>query len=152
RITGQLLLNVQNLWLNEGFDRTGASNREYLRKFRAKETWLRLLKGDVKLHIIVSVLTRRLLKAFAIRLHQGFRRARGAETLADSTRHRLAAAPGLRTALIFNREDAGLDEMEVHFGREGRELAQVPGVSILIIEDGDHLFSIKSSRDHMLEL
>src|SRR5262249_4995890 len=52
RITGQILLNVQNLWLNEGFDRTGASNREYLRKFRAKETWLRLLKGDVKLHIV----------------------------------------------------------------------------------------------------
>lgn len=154
RITGQLLLNVQNLWLNEGFDRIGASNREYLRKFRAKETWLRLLKGDVNLHIIASVLTKRLAKAFAIRMHQGFRRARGAETLADATRRQLAAAAtrGTRTALIFTREDAGLDEMEVHFGREGRELADVPGVSIIIIEDGDHLFSIKNTRDQLLEL
>lgn len=154
RITGQLLLNVQNLWLNEGFDRIGASNREYLRKVRAKETWLRLFKGDVKLHVVFSVLSKRVAKALAIRVQQIFRRARGAETLADATRRELSGigARGTRTALIFTREDAGLDEMEMHFGREGRELQDVAGVSIIIIEDGDHLFSVKSSRDHMLEL
>jgi pimeloyl-ACP methyl ester carboxylesterase len=154
RITGQLLLNIQNLWMKGSLAREAPSNREYLRKFRSKETWLRLVRGDVKAHIVIATLATRIAEAVAIRLHRAVTRARGAETLVEKTRRMLdaVAARGTRTAFFFNREDEGLDEMEVHFGREGRALADVPGVNIMIIDDGDHIFSIKSSRDRLLEL
>lgn len=154
RITGQLLLNIQNLWMKGSLAREAPSNREYLRKSRSKETWLRLVRGDVNLHIVIATLATRFAEAVAIRLHRAVTRARGAETLVEKTRRMLGAvaARGARTAFFFNREDEGLDEMEVHFGREGRALADVPGVNIMIIDDGDHIFSIKSSRDGLLEL
>jgi hypothetical protein len=154
RITGQILLNLQNLWLKDGVARSGASNREYLRLVRKKETWIRLVKGELQLGRLVPMLTTRLLEIVAIHLGRGVSRVRGAETLVDRTRRELGgmAARGVRSAFVYVLEDPGLDEMEVHFGRRGRDLADVPGVSIIFIDEGDHLFSIKSSRDHVLEL
>jgi pimeloyl-ACP methyl ester carboxylesterase len=154
RITGQILLNLQNLWMKEGVARSGASNREYLRLARRKQTWLRLLKGDLELRRLVPMLTTRFLETIAIRVHRGVSRVRGAETLVERTRRELGtvAARGAHSAFIYVLEDPGLDEMEVHFGRQGRDLVGTPGVSIIFIDEGDHLFSIKSSRDHVLEL
>jgi len=154
RITGQLLLNIQSLWMKGSLAREAPSNREYLRRFRSKETWLRLVRGDVKAHIVMATLATRVAEALVVRLQRLVTRARGAETVVEKTRRMLTAvaARGTRTAFLFNREDEGMDEMEVHFGREGRALADVPGVNIMIIDDGDHIFSIKSSRDGLLEL
>lgn len=154
RITGQILLNLQSLWMKEGVARSGASNREYLRLARKKETWLRLVKGELELGRLIPMLTTRFLETVVIRLGRGVSRVRGAETTVEKTRRELAAvaARGARSAFIYVLEDPGLDEMEVHFGRQGRDLADAPGVSIIFIDEGDHLFSIKSSRDHVLEL
>jgi pimeloyl-ACP methyl ester carboxylesterase len=154
RITGQILLNLQNLWLKDGVARSGASNREYFRLIRKKETWIRLMQGDLQLRRLVPMLTTRFLETIAIRMHRGVSRVRGAETLVEQTRRELdaVAARGAKSAFVYVLEDPGLDEMEVHFGRQGRDLAGAPGVSIIFIDQGDHLFSIKSSRDHLLEL
>ena len=154
RITGQILLNLQSLWVKEGVAWSGASNREYLRLVQKKETWVRLLKGDLQFRRLVPMLTTRLLEATTIRIGRSLSRVSGAETLVEKTRRELGAvaARGVRSAFIYVLEDPGLDEMEVHFGRQGRDLAGTPGVSTIFIDQGDHLFSIKSSRDHLLEL
>jgi pimeloyl-ACP methyl ester carboxylesterase len=155
RITGQIVLNLANLWVEHGLAaRLGAANREYLRRIREKETWIRLVKGKLQLGLIVRMMSSRVLEAITIRIGQGVGRLRGTETMVRKTMRELGAAArrGARSAFIYVREDPGFDEMEVNFGRGGRKLAAIPGVSIILIEDGDHVFSLKPSRDHLVEL
>lgn len=154
RITGQVLFNLQKLWMTDGIARAGASNRKYLRLVRNKETWLRLVKADLPLGRLIPMLITRVFETFAIRMHRKVSRLRGAETIVEKTHRELEAiaARGAKSAFVYSREDPGLDEMEMHFGHEGRHLSGTPGVSIIFIDKGDHLFSIKSSRDHLLEL
>jgi pimeloyl-ACP methyl ester carboxylesterase len=154
RITGQILLNLQNLWPVPSAARGGSSNREYFRLLRQKETWLRLVRGDLQFGALAILLAGRVWAKLATPITARLGRIRGAETVVGRTERALKslAARNVETVLVFVHADAGLDEMALHFGPDGRDLAGRPGLNLLFIEKGDHLFSIKSSRDHLLEL
>lgn len=155
RITGQIALNLARLWVKRGVAaRLGSANRQYLRLIRLKETWIRLVTGKLQLGLIVRMMFSRALEAVAIPVGQRISRVFGTETVAQKTVRELrtSALRGTRSAFMYVREDPGFDELEINFGRRGRNLAAIPGVSIILIEDGDHLFSLKPSRAHLLEL
>jgi pimeloyl-ACP methyl ester carboxylesterase len=154
RITGQILLNLQNLWPGSPVARAMESNRNYLRLLRNPMTWQRLARGKIRVGAILTVLLHRCHEALATRLKRLFHKVAGAATMADRTRAELRAlaARNLRTDIIYVASDVGLDELELHFGRHGRAIAVEPNLHITIIEEGDHLFSMKRSRDRLIEL
>jgi pimeloyl-ACP methyl ester carboxylesterase len=154
RVTGQILLNLQGLWQSAGLARTMESNRNYLRLLRSASTWRRLFKGEIQVGRIAAVLLLRLQEKGLVcirRLLGGFA---GIETPERKTQKqiRTLAARGVNTSFVYVAADRGLDELELHFGRLGEALHTEPNVHFTIIEEGDHLFSMKRSRDRLIEL
>jgi alpha/beta superfamily hydrolase len=154
RISGAILLNLQNLWEGSRTARKFESNRRYLSLLRDGKTWRRLVKGEIDVVGISHVLASRVVEAAKARFERLTGRITGSETTADRTRRELRglASRGAQTAIIFVGTETGLEEMELHFGEHGRDLATEPGVTVTIIPEGDHLFSTKASRDALLQL
>ena len=154
RITGTILLNLQNLWEGSRTARKFESNRRYLSLLRSANTWRRLAKGEINVTGIAHVLASRFYETVKVRLARTGGRLTGAETVADRTRRELRglAARGAQTAIIFVGTETGLEEMELHFGEHGRDLVGEPGLAVTIIPEGDHLFSTKAARDSLLDL
>jgi alpha/beta superfamily hydrolase len=154
RITDQILLNVQDLWPRPAAARQFESNRDYLRLLFKPHTWARLLKGQVRVREISVVLLSRLASTLAMKLKRLVLGASGAATPAGRTRAELArlGARGVRTEFIYVQSDRGVDELELHFGHRGKMLADLPGVQLTMIAEGDHLFSLKRSRDGLLAM
>ncbi len=153
RITGQILLNVQNLWPRPLAARQFESNRDYLRLLFAPRTWSRLLQGEIQVRAIAVVLLSRVRESLSMRLKRLIARdsaaSPAARTVAELTN---LAARGISTEFIYVQSDRGVDELELYFGHHGKALGGIPGVRCTFIDQGDHLFSFKASRNHLLEL
>lgn len=153
RITDQILLNVQNLWPRPQAARQFESNRDYLRLLFAPRTWRRLLRGEVQVRAIAIVLLSRVRESLTMRLKRLIVRdaaaSPAARTVAELTN---LAARGVATEFIYVQSDRGVDELELYFGHHGKALAGIPGVRCTFIDQGDHLFSFKASREHLLGL
>jgi alpha-beta hydrolase superfamily lysophospholipase len=154
RIRRQILLNVQNLWPGLKSTHTFESNRDYLRLLGSSSTWLRLIRGQIQARAIAGVLMRRLAGTVSMRAKRLFQGSAPGETIASKTVAELAslAGRGVRTEFVFIEGDRGLDEMELHFGHRGRLIGAQVGARLTFIAEGDHLFSLKFSRDHLIEL
>jgi len=154
RITGQILLNVQGLWPRPAAARQFESNRDYLRLLFQPRTWARLLKGEVRVREISITLLSRLTSTVTMKLKRLFAGGSSEATPAGRTRAELARVGdrGVRTEFIYVQTDRGVDELELHFGHRGKALADVAGVHLTMITEGDHLFSLKHSRDGLLDL
>lgn len=154
RITGQILLNVQGLWPRPATARQFESNRDYLRLLFKPHTWARLLKGEVRIREISIVLLSRLASTVTMKLKRLFAGGSSVATPAGRTSAELAriGGSGVRTEFIYVQSDRGVDELELHFGHRGKHLADVAGVHLTMITEGDHLFSLKHSRDGLLDL
>jgi hypothetical protein len=154
RITGQILLNLQGLWQTASLARTMESNRKYLRLLRSGLTWRRLLKGQIKVRAIAKVLLLRLKELCSVSLKRVFGGVMGFETVERKmqAQMRALAARATNTSFVYVAADRGLDELELHFGRLGEALHAEPNVYFTIIEEGDHLFSMKRSRDRLIDL
>ncbi|HEY4163905.1 MAG TPA: alpha/beta fold hydrolase [Dongiaceae bacterium] len=154
RVTGQILLNLQGLWQSASLARTMESNRKYLRLLRQARTWRRLFKGEIDVKGIAVVLSLRLREAVLVGTKRVFGGFAGTETIERKTKRQMKAlaARGVNTSFVYVAADRGLDELELHFGRLGEALHAEANVHFTIIEEGDHLFSMKRSRDRLIEL
>ena len=89
--------------------------------------------------------------------HAGGLLSRDADTLsavgADSPRHwlRRLARRQTRMLFVYSSQDAGLDEIDRHFGSLAA-LAALPGVSAATVADADHNFSPQWARDRLVTL
>jgi dienelactone hydrolase len=153
RITGQILLNMRDLWPVPEAANKFESNRGYLRLLFASNTWARFLKGKVQVGAIAVVLLNRLRGSVAVRMNRLFGRG-AAKTPAERAIAELTrlGARGVMTEFIYVESDRGMDELELHFGRRGKMISDLSGLRLTFLAEGDHLFSLKASRDDLLEL
>jgi hypothetical protein len=130
------------------------SNRKYLRLLRSGRTWRRLFKGEIDVSGIALVLSSRLKEAALVAVKRLFGGLIGVETIERKAQKQLRslAARGVNTSFVYVAADRGLDELELHFGHLGEALHAEANVHFTIIDEGDHLFSMKRSRDRLIEL
>src|SRR6516162_970914 len=117
-----MLLNLRGFWKPADPTNQFLSRRAYIRLALRPATWKRVLKGDTNVRGIVKSIVGR------------------------AAVFRRLAARQVRTHFVYVEEDAGLDEMEMMFGRDGRMLAEVPHISMTFERDGDHVFSSERAR------
>ncbi len=149
RVAGLLLLNLQGYWQSADTPPSVNSTRYYLKNARRLQTWLRVVRGEVAAGTIARALLARVGTRLAA-IVQGLG-ARGAPG-ATLRLFRTLSARGVTTLFVYVESDPGLDELELTFGRGGGKLAVMPGVRFEIIEEGDHVFSLKSSRERLYPL
>ena len=146
-VTGFVLVNLQKfIWrATDRFDialrnASFRSNEHYKAALRRKDTWLRLMRGDINVTGITRAVSRRLLRTLGTRAASA---GRGLGLVDDDTAKvrrwfRDLSKRGARGLVIFSAEDGGLDEVFLHMGAHGRDLTRLPGMDLQIIEGADH--------------
>ena len=137
RYCGVMVMNAAKLVWRVGetleivYDEDHRSSRVFLHALLKPAAWGRLLNGEVDVRAVAGTVAKRLLRRWSFRLHDPESRAlRGGVT-------RLTAR-GVPVRVVVGREDRALDELELHFGRDGQRLARLPGVSVAVTPGLDH--------------
>lgn len=120
----------------------------YGRRLFQRETWARLLRGDIAvLPIAKTVLGRVLRRAqqplFSLLDRLGLRPSREREALGWLEQF---DARKVRTLLIHCPEDPGVAEMSAYFGKDAKPLTRLVHVRWEKVEGGDHSFSSVAGR------
>ena len=146
-VTGFVLVNLQKfIWRStDRFEialrnASFRSNEHYKAALRRKETWLRLMRGEINVAGITRTVSRRLLRTLGTRAASA---GRGLGLVDDDTAKvqrwfRTLSNRGVRGLVVFSAEDGGLDEIVLHMGAGGRGLARLPGMELQIIDGADH--------------
>ena len=71
---------------------------------------------------------------------------------AGSAVHALRALSRRKTQvlLLYSRDDPGFAGLEACFGADGRRLAGIPGMSCVVFDGDDHVFSTSDLRDRLI--
>jgi alpha-beta hydrolase superfamily lysophospholipase len=148
RIVGQILLNLQGFWKKLDADVDYMSRRAYFRMARRLSTWKRAARGEVDLWGITRSVFRRSGEEAAHNIKEVWGKICGTDSVrsAGLAQFRVLADRKVKTCFVYVEEDPGLDELEVVFGRSGNILGKVPNVSMIILNEGDHVFSWNRSR------
>jgi pimeloyl-ACP methyl ester carboxylesterase len=140
RIVGQVLLNPEAFAWREGdsveeaMRRSFKSSRYYRRALLDPVVWRRVARGGVNLAGIARALGTRALERFA-RLWRATDDADvGGAFVALSER-------GVASLLVLSFEDAAIDELERHLGRNARRMRGRSNFRLEIIDDADHVFT-----------
>jgi pimeloyl-ACP methyl ester carboxylesterase len=148
RVVGQILLNLQGFWKKPDADAPYISRRAYYRMARRLSTWRRAARGEVDIQGISKAIVRRNIQAAVHDIKEAWGRIWGRDSVrgAGLALFRGLAARNAKTCFVYVEEDPGLDELEVVFGRSGHILGKVPNISMVILNEGDHIFSWNHSR------
>jgi pimeloyl-ACP methyl ester carboxylesterase len=126
----------------------------YGRRIFQRETWQRMLRGDIALGPIAATLLRRGAAALRRPLVQalaacGLATSREAEAMGW---FRTLEARQVRVMMVYSQEDPGLAELAAYFGPEGRRLKALRHVSLHLLDGGDHNFSRVDGRAALTQL
>ncbi len=137
RITGLILVNIQRfVWrpgetVEEAIASAYPLAASYATKVLEARAWKRLLTGERKIGPLIREFGRRIgARLRAVAPSEQTRTARDmVRKLADRR---------IPVELVFSENDAGLGDMAIHFGSNGRWLAARDNLRITIIPDADH--------------
>jgi len=101
--------------------------------------WRRAFAGEINWTAILSNIALRLKRRFFARLDRKM-------TSALRRSMKQLSRRGGRARLVVGSLDASLDELETHFGRDGKWLSRLPGMSIGIMDGLDHGLFFRESR------
>jgi dienelactone hydrolase len=151
RVDGIVLMNprtflVHDLETVESFK--GA--RWYQDSIRRKESWRKLLRGDVDLVRVARAMAPKAARLIGDRV----RRLVGDAPEATSVPARLRrlCARGVDTLLVVAPHDPGIDYVDANFGGEMRALASVPNFRRETIPGTDHTFTAIWSQRRVADL
>lgn len=138
-IVEAVLINPLTFYYERGLSLDQPLNRYgewqwYMRSMRKRERWMKLLRGQVRFRDIARVALRRVQESFA----------RKSGRLAGDLRR--IAASGRKLTFIFSRFDPGHELLMAHAARDVKRLK----LSLWRIDDADHTFEVKHSRDVMI--
>jgi alpha-beta hydrolase superfamily lysophospholipase len=142
-IVESVLINPLTFYYKRGMSLDQPLNRYgewqwYMRSLRRRDRWAKLLRGKVRIRDIVRVAVDRLREAVA--------RKRG-----DLARDLDAiAASGRKLTFGFSRFDPGYDLLMANAGRAVKRLRARGALALWRIDDADHTFEVKHSRDVMI--
>ncbi|MFX1765432.1 alpha/beta fold hydrolase [Paraburkholderia sp. A1RI-2L] len=125
------------------------SSQVYRRSVRNPRKWLRLLTGRANGLAIAAELARRWSVRLTSLAGSPFEGRFGFNTSTGATRRLLTdlERKGVKTSLIYGSLDAGLDELEMRFGRNGSELRTLTHVTTEVIERVDHSLFSRTARE-----
>jgi pimeloyl-ACP methyl ester carboxylesterase len=125
------------------------SSRVYLRSIRTPYKWLRLLTGQANGRAIAVEMARRWYVRLTLLASSLFERSLDVDTPTGAIRRMLTELERneVRTSLVYGSLDAGLDELAIHFGRNGCELGKLTNVSADILERVDHALFSRTARE-----
>jgi pimeloyl-ACP methyl ester carboxylesterase len=120
------------------------STRGYWRAIRSPRKWLLLLTGRAHGFAKVMEVARRSTVRLTSLATSPFEGRFGFNTSTGRIRQviRELGRKGVQTSLVYGPLDIGRDELEIHFGQDGRQLEKLPNVRVDILKGLDHaLFS-----------
>jgi alpha-beta hydrolase superfamily lysophospholipase len=129
-----------------------ASSGVYRLAMRNPRKWLRLLTGRANGCAIMTELARRLYARISVRVSTAIEALLGRPTVGGAIR-RMALElerKGVQTALMYGPLDEGLDELAIHFGPHGNQLAKLRNVSVNVVGKVDHALFSPAARDAVM--
>jgi pimeloyl-ACP methyl ester carboxylesterase len=152
RIAAAYAVNTEILaWRDcDALDQPGVSDgskqawlRDLHRHVLSPAQWRRLMTRDISLRNVsrnvITGLKRRWIARFDGNQTRTLRRAMKQLT-----------EQGGRARILVGEGDCSLDELETHFGRNGRWLTRLPGMSVGIVSGIDHGLFFRESQDRVL--
>jgi pimeloyl-ACP methyl ester carboxylesterase len=143
-IVESVLINPLTFYYRRGMSLDQPLNRYgewqwYMRSLRKRDRWAKLLRGRVRIRDVVRVVVQRLREV--------------ATPKGDDLARDLAgiAASGKKVTFVFSRFDPGYDLLMASAGREVKRLRANGALALWRIDDADHTFEVKHSRDAMIE-
>jgi pimeloyl-ACP methyl ester carboxylesterase len=144
RIAALVLVNVQRWVWKEGMSlqaamrSTGRSTQAYRQRMWQRDTWMRLLRGEVDVAAVLRALGARVLRA--VRLPSGDlgRTRRGFSALADRE---------CRVSVVYSEDDGGRDEFARYFGDNASTFTALPHTQLTVLPDADHDLSDRAARE-----
>ena len=122
-----------------GDEQDPRSSRFFFQGLVRPASWRRLLGGEVDPRTVLQTVGRRLWRRLRARVHSPATRALRRELARLSAR-------GVQIRILVGREDRALDELEVHFGRDGGWLSRRRGLSVAILPGLDHSLATHQSQ------
>jgi alpha-beta hydrolase superfamily lysophospholipase len=148
RVAGLVLMNPRTFCVHDlGRVESFKGARWYQEAAARKESWLKLLRGQVNLW--------RVAKAMAPKLVSLARRRLGrAGNDGDSVpgRLRALAARGVEVLLLVAKNDPGIDYVDANFGAGMRALARLPEIRRQDLEGTDHTFTALWAQRRVADL
>jgi pimeloyl-ACP methyl ester carboxylesterase len=125
------------------------SSRVYLRSLRTPGKWVRLLSGRTNGRAIAAELARRWCVRAASLASAPLERGLGINTSTGAVRRLLVNLDrkGVRTSLVYDSLDAGLEELSIHFGRNGSGLRDLKNVTVKVLEKMGHALYERNSQE-----
>lgn len=114
----------------------GRASRAYRDDLFKLKTWARVFRGKVDIKTVSATISRRLLARI---------KAKGGGLGEQALREQWASHPG-QLRFLLGTDDPALDNIEAHFGANGRRLTAHPRISLHIAPDIDHGLSRARSR------
>jgi pimeloyl-ACP methyl ester carboxylesterase len=153
RVAALVLMNILLFHWKEG-DPVDVRKRErvksshfYSRAFLGRDTWTRLIRGEVHVSVVVGGL-----------LGKGWERLRyrvghvlsGESDVAQGFRTLIRR--GTNVLLVFDANDGGRDTIDLHLGANADRFRRMRGFRMEVIDGADHTFSPLGSQDMLLSL
>jgi dienelactone hydrolase len=153
RVQEQVLINLQTFLWREGDSLELAlrgsyrSSLYYRSALGRRESWRRLVRGEINVRGIVGVTVRRVAGRVAASLKQLV----SADARRVARQFREVARRGGGSFLIYSSEDGGIDEMERQLGSAASRAAGLPKFKLALIEHADHTFTQASARHQLID-
>ena len=156
-VTGVMLFNLQLFrWRDEEVRENLARGQTksfgfYARRIFRKETWRRLLTGDIDVQGILKGLAARIIK----RVRASAGQFLAVDPTLESPVQQITALSrrGCRVSLVCTPEDTGLHEIQIHLGKDAGRVSHLPGVEFVEVAPdtgADHTFT-GASAQHWLK-
>lgn len=153
RVVGCMSVNLPFFLWGDPQTRHGAfqfgSNRSYWRAIRSPRKWLLLLTAPTEGLAKAREVARRLAVRAASLATVPFKGRLGVNTSSGQIRQiiRELGRKGVQTSLVYGALDPGRDELEIHFGPDGRQLEKLANVSAEIFKGLDHALFSHTARN-----
>lgn len=149
RIGGLIIVNIQRfVWRpGETVEEAIASAYPLAASYAAKvfeaRAWRRLLTGERKIAPLIRTFSKRATDRLrALRPSDGTRQARAIMRRLNERR--------VAVDIIFSENDAGLSDLALHFGSDGRWLAGQDNVQLTLLPQADHDLTPPPARDILI--
>lgn len=160
RVAGQIVINPQTFEWKEGdsvelsIRRSYKSTRHYMRALLDRRVWTEVLRGEVNVRGIASVLHQRFTDGAGARIRELMARSRGRPPPCTEIERAFRAMSdrGVHSLLVFSSNDGGLDMIEKHLGRNARKMKARDNFRLAIVEGADHTFTPIDARRELHQL
>jgi alpha-beta hydrolase superfamily lysophospholipase len=140
--------------LTGGDNISAASLESYSQKMFKRDTWRRLVKGEINLaflrRAIATRLTQKLKHKIPEILHRIFMPNKGANPVEKNCIAMLER--GTQINMIYSAGDGGMDEVALYLGHRGSRLRKYLGYRFIEVKNADHTFTSKASCRTLLDL